>query len=664
MRCSAGRIWRRLGSPASPSTFRSRRERALSFLRFTTPAADASALPAEIAFLVAEGVPVDHLARAARLARDGGTDAATALLHAGLMEEEAYYRALARALRVPFLDGPMPFGPGLQFPDSLVTGLAPLVSGAPAPCVLAPRGPQVAELLAGYGPAARMPAITTPTRLREAVFSARPGEIAAHAADTLRLRAPHWASPREPASRWLLFLGLCLCAGIGLFSALPPAPALALTLAAQVVFLTMTVFRTAALSIGAPAEAPPAVPLPDRDLPTYTVLVALYREAAVVPRIVRALAGLDYPAAKLDLKFVIEAGDRETAEALARVPFPARFEIVVAPPGEPRTKPRALNVALPLARGSHLVVFDAEDVPDPAQLRRAAEVFSRSPQSLACLQGRLVIDNPADSLLARLFALEYTGLFDVLNPALARWALPIPLGGTSTHFRTRVLRDLHGWDAWNVTEDADLGIRLALAGYRVGDLPSHTLEEAPITVRAWLHQRTRWMKGFLQTSLTHGRRPIATLRDLGWLPALCAVTMVPGTVVSALVYPVCFALALNGFVLNALPAAPDFLSNLPTGLALTLFAMGLAALALPAALGCLRRGWRDLLWLVLLLPAYFGLISLAAWLALLELVRAPDRWNKTEHGLSRTSRSGLLRSRRPAPPQATSAAPASPSSVR
>ena len=209
-----------------------------------------------------------------------------------------------------------------------------------------------------------------------------------------------------------------------------------------------------------------------------------------------------------------------------------------------------------------------------------------------------------------------------------------------------MLRDLHGWDAWNVTEDADLGIRLALAGYAVGDLPSHTLEEAPIRWRPWLRQRVRWIKGFLQTSLTHGRAPVETFRRLGFLQGLCALTLVPGTALSAMLYPICLCLAVRDFLLREIPAAPSFWQNLPTGLALTLFGAGLVALTLPAALGCARRGWRDLAWFVPALPIYFFLVSLAAWLALFELVRAPNRWNKTEHGLARSSRSGLLHPRR------------------
>ncbi|WP_457108519.1 glycosyltransferase family 2 protein [Methylobacterium sp. P5_C11] len=563
---------------------------------------------------------------------------------------EPYYAALARALGAPYLDGPIPFGLGLRFPDSLVAGLAPLAPGSVAPWVQAPRGRTIADLL-DAPPRAAVPAITSPTRLREAVFAAIPGQVADYAAHDLRRQAPERASAPEPALRWLLVLALALTAALCLCAALPAPLARAVGVVGQILFLAMAGLRIAALAIAAPVAAEAPTALADADLPVYTILVPLHREAAVVPDLLRALSALDYPAAKLDIKLLLEADDPETAAALARATLPARFEVVTVPPGGPRTKPRALNAALPLARGDLLTVYDAEDVPDPGQLRLAASLFARLPARTACLQGRLVIDNIGDSRLARAFALEYAGLFDVLNPAFARCRLPVPLGGTSMHLRTGVVRALHGWDAHNVTEDADLGLRLALAGYTVGDLPSPTFEEAPARLGPWLAQRTRWLKGLLQTSLTHGRRPLANARRLGGLETLCAAALVPGTVASALAYPVCLVAAAWCFLVLEIPAAPVFLDNLSTGLAITLFGTGLAALVLPALLGCARRGWGDLAQSVPWMPLYFLLVSLAAWLALIELVRAPVRWNKTRHGLARTSRSGRLnRSRRPATP--------------
>lgn len=609
-------------------------------LLISAPTGSAGPLPPEIGFLAKQGFDPGLLAHAAALARACGSDAATALLHADLIDEAAYYRALAAALGVPFLPGDLALGEGTRFPDSLVAGLAPLARPGPAAFVRAPRGPAIAALLREGTPMA----ITTPRALREAVFAANPAGIAAHAADTLQRRRPDWALGPGGQGPQLALLGLLIGAACLAASLAPASLLLGAWTLVQFLFLATVTFRIAAVSVE--AEPEPETPLPDAKLPVYTVLVALHREARVVPRLVAALARLDYPVAKLDLKFVIEADDRETGAALDAAALPARFEVIRVPGGLPRTKPRALNAALPLARGACLVVYDAEDLPDPGQLRAAATRFANTGPETACLQGRLVIDNLEDGHLTRCFAIEYAALFDVLIPALASWRLPIPLGGTTTHFRTAVLRALHGWDAWNVTEDADLGIRLARAGYHVGDLPSDTLEEAPRRFRPWLHQRTRWMKGFLQTSLTHGRAPRATAGQLGALGTLCAVALVPGTVISALLYPFLMGRAAFDFTLfvaSGFPAHGDFWASLPTGSAITLFVSGLLAMLLPAALGCVRRGWFDCLIYVPLMPLYFLLVSLAAWCGLIELIRAPNRWNKTEHGLSRTSRSGRMR---------------------
>nr|WP_204262875.1 glycosyltransferase family 2 protein [Methylobacterium sp. BTF04] len=601
-------------------------------------------MPPEIGFLAAQGVDPVRLAKAASLAAASGTDAATALLHAGLFAEDDYYRRLAAALGAPYYGEAIPLGAGARYPDSLVAGLAPLAPGAPAAFVLAPRGAAIAELLRGRSLTGRLPAITTPRALHAAIFSANPAGIAAYAADELQVRRPDWSLKAGRHAPCLAIAGLIGGAGLIAAGLLPAALVVAAWTLVQIAFLAMVTVRIAAASI----ETEPTgtyTALTDAELPVYSVFVALHREARVVPRLVRGLARLDYPAAKLDIKFLIEAGDTQTASALAAATLPARFEVVTVPPGLPRTKPRALNAALPLARGACLVVYDAEDVPDPGQLRAAACQFARSPADTACLQGRLVIDNADDTWLTRLFALEYAALFDVLIPALATWHCPIPLGGTSTHFRTDLLRAVHGWDAWNVTEDADLGIRLARAGYRVGALQSDTLEEAPRTLWPWLRQRTRWMKGFLQTSLTHGRQPRETARRLGFFGSLCALALVPGTVASALAYPFLMAwAAIDVATAVGIGArAPDgFWRNLPTGTAITVFVSGLLAMMLPAALGCVRRGWWDLLAWVPLLPLYYLLVSLGAWGGLFELMLAPNRWNKTEHGFARTSRSGVL----------------------
>jgi cellulose synthase/poly-beta-1,6-N-acetylglucosamine synthase-like glycosyltransferase len=236
----------------------------------------------------------------------------------------------------------------------------------------------------------------------------------------------------------------------------------------------------------------------DDGLPVYTIVVALYREAAAVKGLVAALRALNYPVEKLDIKLVVEADDTQTRMAIAALGLGLPFEIIVAPASGPRTKPKALNAALPFARGSFVAVYDAEDRPERDQLRLALEAFVAGDGRLACVQARLTIDNSRDSWLSRLFTAEYAGLFDVFLPGLAAWRLPLPLGGSSNHFRAAVLRECGAWDPYNVTEDADLGMRLARFGYRTAVIPSSTYEEAPARFGPWLKQRTRWFKGWMR----------------------------------------------------------------------------------------------------------------------------------------------------------------------
>jgi cellulose synthase/poly-beta-1,6-N-acetylglucosamine synthase-like glycosyltransferase len=280
-------------------------------------------------------------------------------------------------------------------------------------------------------------------------------------------------------------------------------------------------------------------------------------------------------------------------------------------------------------------------VPDPGQLRAAVAAFARLALETACLQARLTIDNTDDNWLTRLFTIEYAALFDVFNPGLAEIRSPIPLGGTSNHFRTAILREIHGWDAWNVTEDADLGMRLARLGHEVADLPSSTLEEAPGTLKAWMHQRTRWMKGFMLTAISHSRSPWAALRELGPWRFYGAAALTMGTVLSALVYPIFTGLFAIAWLRGSSHAATPW-EAIWRSWSMTLFLLGAVSIAVPACVALHRRRlWRLLPW-VALLPLYYALVSLAAWRGLWELATATFRWNKTSHGHARTSRSGLL----------------------
>jgi cellulose synthase/poly-beta-1,6-N-acetylglucosamine synthase-like glycosyltransferase len=331
-----------------------------------------------------------------------------------------------------------------------------------------------------------------------------------------------------------------------------------------------------------------------------------------------------------------------------RLELGAAFEIVTAPAFGPRTKPKALNVALPLVRGAFTVVYDAEDKPEPNQLRRAVAAFYAGDDRLACLQAALTIDNTGDGWLTRMFTAGYAGQFDVLLPALAAAHLPLPLGGSSNHFRTAVLRKVGGWDPYNLTEDADLGIRLCRLGYRTDVLPSATYEEAPARFRAWLKQRTRWYEGWMQTWLVHMRRPRQLWRDLKPAGALAFQVLLAGNVLSALVHPIFMAMLAYLLLTRPLLQAIGEMGK-PFGVYVATLLAGYASTIILDANGLRHRGLLRHGWALIFTPIYWFLLSFAAWRALWKLLRDPQAWEKTEHGLAKTSRmikSGLLEANR------------------
>jgi len=602
-------------------------------------ARQSTALPVEIGFLAHHGYPPQLLHDAAIIAELSGVSADEALMKHGLVDETEFYRAIASELSLPFLASP-PLLPGAPYPECLLTGLAPLADGSGF--VIAPKGQTLAQLLSGRKRIAAL-AITAPSLLRKGIFGAQGRLIAHRAAYELPYAAPTLSSIRGAS-----IVQIAVVVAIALVTsfcsiAAPDLTTILLTSVLSPLFLCIVVLRLSASLLSNPLRAAGSGHrMNDVALPVYTIIVALYREHRVASRLIAALKRLDYPKAKLDIKLVLEVDDHETMAAFMALDLPGNFEIIVAPPGEPRTKPRALNVALPLARGRFTVVYDAEDMPDPDQLRSAVNAFAHLPKDVACLQARLTIDNTDDSWLTRLFTIEYAALFDVFNPGLAEIGSPIPLGGTSNHFRTEVLKKIHGWDAWNVTEDADLGIRLARLGYRVADLPSSTLEEAPITFKAWMRQRTRWMKGFMQTSISHSRDPLSALSQLGFWRFYTGLALTGGAVVSALLYPFCTVFFIAFWITGQIWAQSSPWNAIWHAVSLTLFVSGTASLFIPALVALHRRQlWRLLPW-VALLPFYYGLVSVAAWWGLWELATTPFHWHKTHHGFARTSRSGLL----------------------
>lgn len=372
----------------------------------------------------------------------------------------------------------------------------------------------------------------------------------------------------------------------------------------------------------------------DAELPVYTVVAALHREATSVAPLLRAIEALDYPREKLDVIMVIEPDDPQTRDAIDRLGNPPHLRVLTAPAIAPRTKPKALNCALPFARGSLVAIFDAEDRPEPNQLRAALQAFECGGPQLVCVQASLCIDNLTHSWLSRMFAAEYAGQFDVFLPGIAELRLPLPLGGSSNHFRTAALRAVGGWDPYNVTEDADLGFRLARFGFRSATIASTTFEEAPIRFDGWLRQRTRWMKGWVQTWSVHMRRPWRLWRDIGPGGFVALNLTVSGNVLAALAHPVLLVELFIG--IPALAADPTWdLAGGNATLHRVAIVAGYASTIAIGWLGLRQRGRLRDGWILALTPLYWVCLSIAAWRAVAQYVWNPYRWEKTEHGLAR-----------------------------
>jgi hypothetical protein len=481
--------------------------------------------------------------------------------------------------------------------------------------------------------------IVTRQDLIDSVTRSYGGVLVERAVTGLIRKRPGW-SAKTGMAPWQVYAGAI--AGGVCFGAACVAPREALIFSGLFLspfFLLAMLLRIAAvLSLAFPAarRQTPRL-LSDAELPRYTVLVPLFKEARILPYLARALTELDYPPAKLDIKIVLEAIDTTTIKAAAGLAFPGNVDFIIVPDRQPRTKPKALNYALQFATGDLAVIYDAEDRPEPDQLRKAATVFHHASADVACLQARLDYFNAKENWLSRQFTIEYATLFRGLLPLLSRFGLPLPLGGTSNHFRIGVLRGIGAWDPYNVTEDADLGMRLHRAGYRVETLDSTTYEEACCQSMPWVKQRTRWLKGWMQTFGVHMRAPAATLRETGLAGFLAFQAYFAGIIVSSLAHPLFYVLlawdAIEGTLLKAGVTLCD---NVVLAIAIVNFIGGYAVNLALGAMSLRGAGHRGLWPHVILLPLYWLYVSAAAYRAVWQLIRAPFYWEKTEHGVSRT----------------------------
>ncbi len=454
----------------------------------------------------------------------------------------------------------------------------------------------------------------------------------------LSRQLPEW-SAREPLTKAqkavLLGLSIVVC-GVALWA--PWNAARAFVLFSTLFYLAHTVYKLMLVrfSVARHAEirvSPEEVAaLRESELPVFSVMVPMYHERESVGHLVHSLKAMDYPADRLDVQLLLEEDDDETRTAVAGVVLPPGFRVTLIPASQPRTKPKACNIGLAHALGEYLVIYDAEDRPEPDQLKKAVVAFRRVGPETVCLQSRLNFYNPRQNLLTRMFAADYSAWFDLSLPGLCAMRGVIPLGGTSNHFVTARLRELLGWDAYNVTEDCDLGIRIHRLGYDTRMLQTTTWEEACSQVRFWIPQRTRWIKGYIQTYLVHMRQPRRLLRELGWRQFIHFQMLIGGSVFATLVNPFFWLLAILWFVFR-IETLTSLFPGIVFAIGVTCLFAGNFAFVYMGAIACFRRRNWDLVVYALLAPAYWVLMSYGGWRAFFQFFSDPFKWEKTRHGL-------------------------------
>ena len=603
--------------------------------------------------LVANGkITAEQRDWAMRARERAGTNLSVILISSGLVPRLVLFQALAELTRVPFIDlVKTPPDPevltALDAEQLIREGWVPVRELDDGRVLVAiarvPRPPLVASIERTLGRTLVLNT-TTDWDVRRALQSGMREEMLDQAALGLWRRDAAQSArvnlyPRQRIGLVIALVLLGVCAWLWPWGTLQ---AVSVTIAFG--FMFGVAFKFVVCMTGARRERYQAVSdedvaaLRDEDLPVYTVLAPMFHEAEVVHQLVANLAKLDYPVAKLEVLLLLEEDDEETISAAKGGGLPPWMTIVTVPRGQPQTKPKACNIGLFLAKGDYLVIFDAEDKPDPDQLKKAIVAFERGGERMVCVQAALNYWNVYENFLTRMFTAEYSFWFDYMLPGLDALHLPIPLGGTSNHFRTEGLRLLGGWDPFNVTEDADLGIRASALCYSVGVINSTTYEEANKNLGNWIRQRSRWVKGYMQTSLVHARHPWALIRVCGLRQTLGFALLIAGTPLSFLFVAPLWLL----FGISLLVPAPIFAGIYPgwvLWIGLFNLLVGNALMIYVSMMGAFLRQRYGLVVWALLNPVYWLLHSAASYKALWQLITRPHYWEKTTHGISALSAS-------------------------
>jgi len=437
----------------------------------------------------------------------------------------------------------------------------------------------------------------------------------------------------------LLIIFLLIAATIVLLFFFPVATIVTVNAAIGLIFFGSVFFKFLLALLGSQVETKTVVTrdevlaLNEDELPTYTIQLPVYKESEVVTKLVGNIKNIDYPRHLLDVKLLVEEDDDVTLDALRNLDIPGVFEPLIIPHHQPKTKPKACNYGLYYTRAQMLTIYDAEDIPDSDQLKRAVALFAKLPEEYVIIQCCLNYYNRGENALTRMFTMEYSGWFDYMLPGLHMLKVPIPLGGTSNHFKFDTLMELGGWDPFNVTEDADLGIRTYARGYKVGVLDSTTYEEANKAPGNWIRQRSRWIKGYMQTWLVHMRHPVELIRTIGWKGFFGFQLFIGGTFMTFLLYPILLALFIIYLVFP-----PDFYGlffpDFVMGISIINLMLGNALIIYVNMMAVFKRKYFDLIFFALFNPVYWLMHSISAYKGLWQLITRPFYWEKTTHGLT------------------------------
>ncbi len=613
-----------------------------------------SDLPAEIAFLGSGAISRDALYEAALVAREKNISPSEVLIARGLISRREYLARLAEKTGTHLLPAEppkgkvvIPQGGGATAPYD--TGLFSfpaalhLLTGDSLRLVVDPQSSNVSNFLRAISTNLRNPRkpwIAPGSQLRRLWFDGARNRMAVQAKAYLARNFPEYSASRRTTIWQVAVLIFLLLLFVSILAFKPEAGMLAITAFLSVFYFAIITLRIILINYldEIPTDGDFEVfreAVDPEDYPLYSIMVALYQEADGVGELVAALADLDWPDQKREIFLICEEDDHETIAAIRNLTLPAGFQLIICPYSQPRTKPKALNFVLPLCAGEFTVIYDAEDRPDRKQLLEAWTTFCRSGKEIACLQAPLLIHNCRQNWLTAMFALEYETLFLGMLPILSRLGAPLPLGGTSNHFRTSALKSAGGWDPHNVTEDADLGIRLSRMGYRCGTITRPTWEEAPPILSVWIRQRSRWLKGWLQTILVHTRNPVRTGRELGWKANLFFHLVLTSIVLSALFHPIFLVQAAYQFSQFQEAQHTDIYQLGILGLSMFNLAGGYTTYGFLAYGVMARQNYTSSRpYLLLFLPIYWLLISYAGWRAVRQMITNPFHWEKTAHGLA------------------------------